>query len=178
MGKLSVKGCGSGNNQRGNLNALRSGTCIPLPRLVKGATGIKAVDDEVRDYRRGLEAVVIGDKGLATVEQIVAVQKLKDWKVWEQFVELHVDAHDQHAINLAVAATATAAINRWLLRHRDERKMSVADIRGCADSIAKASRQRLDAIRLLELRAPAVDPWTELDTRVVTISNINGHAQS
>jgi hypothetical protein len=57
---------------------------------------------------------------------------------------------DNHSINLAVAATGVAGINRWLLRNRLD-TMSITEIRGCSQDILKAKQVRNAAVKQLGL---------------------------
>jgi hypothetical protein len=118
---------------RGNMNALKTGSGLTIAkRLTVGELPKKflSVQREERAYRRYLESTVITIKGLAAKEDI--------------------SDDDNHSINLAVAATGVAGINRWLLRNRLD-TMSITEIRGCSQDILKAKQVRNAAVKQLGL---------------------------
>jgi hypothetical protein len=123
-------GCGSGNNQAGNKNALRNGNKVHLNnRLVVGELPVTmvAVKREGCKYRRNLEAAVLKAKGT-------------------------INLTDSHLIDTASAATVASGICRWLLRNR-LKQMSVNDIRSCSGDIVRNKERRDAAVKALELDA-------------------------
>jgi hypothetical protein len=112
---------------KGNLNAARNGGKMAARRLVIGELPkpLLGAKREARAYRRALEAAVLDEAG-----------------------EISVTA--AHSIDTAAAATAHAAICRWLLREKIG-AMPTTDILACSKEIVRAKETRDRAVRELEL---------------------------
>lgn len=121
------------------MNALKTGTSlVNRRRLTVGELPkqLLSVRREGRAYRRILEAEVL-----------------------KAHSEINVTR--SHAIDTASAATISAGIARWCLRHKIG-TMTTNEVLACAKSILQSKQARDAAVKLLDLDRPPPNPW-ELD---------------
>ena len=118
---------------KGNLNAIRNTTRLPIRRLVVGEfpAALNSVKIEGRKYRRALEDAVLDVHGEVTIMAA-------------------------HWIDSASAATVHCGVCRWLLRQKID-TMTTADILSCSREMVRAKQSRDRCLVLLKLDANGRD---------------------